>query len=99
MKPLQPIGQAAEFKFESKLEPLQTSACHLAITPEGYSRIQSKDLTAKALGGALQHSLGGRTGERKHRAFPSRLQSLLARLRKTSYHSCETDSIRHLKRF
>ena len=49
IKPLQPIGQAEEFKFESKFKPLQTSASHLAITSEGYSRRQSKpskDLTA-----------------------------------------------------
>ena len=46
---LQPIGQAAEFKFESKFEPLPTSAGHLAITLEGYSRRQSKDLTAKSM--------------------------------------------------
>ena len=31
IKPLQPICQAAEFKFESKFEPLPTSAGHLAI--------------------------------------------------------------------
>ena len=48
-KPLQPIGQAAEFKFESKFKPLPTSAGHLAITPKGYSRRQSKDLTAKSM--------------------------------------------------
>ena len=70
IKPLQPIGQAAEFKFESKFEPLPTSAGHLAITPEGYSRRQSKDLTAKSMAKLLgQHSgtaWAGRTGEHEH---------------------------------
>ena len=32
-EPLQPIGQAAEYKFESKFKPLPTSAGPLAITP------------------------------------------------------------------
>ena len=36
-KPLQPIGQAAEFNIESKFQPLPTSASHLAVPPEGYS--------------------------------------------------------------
>ena len=85
IKPLQPIGQAADFKFESKFEPLLTSAGHLAITLEGYSRRQSKVLTAKStaklLGPRSGTAWAGRTGEHKHRAFPSRRQSLLARLR------------------
>ena len=76
------IGQAAEFKFESKFKPLPTSAGHLAITPEGYSRRQSKDLTAismaKLLGPRSGSACAGRTGEHKHRAFPSRRQSLRA---------------------
>ena len=49
MKPQQPIGQAAEFKFESKFKLLPTRSCSLAITPEDYSRRQSKDLTAKSM--------------------------------------------------
>ena len=40
---LQPVGQAAEFKFDSKFEPLPDSASYLAITPEGFS-IESKVL-------------------------------------------------------
>ena len=75
IKPLQPIGQAAEFKFESKFEPLPTSPSHLAITPEGYSRRQSKDFTAismaKLLGPHSGTAWAGRSGEHKHRAFPS----------------------------
>ena len=78
IKPLQPIGQAAEFKFESKFEPLPTSAGRLAITPEDYSRRQSKDLTAKSMAKLLGPRSGsacvGRTGEHKNRAFPSRRQ-------------------------
>ena len=58
IKPLQPISQAAEFKFESKFKPLPTSACHLAITPEGYSRRKSKDLAVKS----MAKLLGQRSG-------------------------------------
>ena len=54
----------------------------MAITPEGYSRKQAKDLTAKSMAKLLGPRFGtawaGGTGERKHRAFPSRQQSLLA---------------------
>ena len=82
IKPLQPIGHAAEFKFESKFEPLPNSAGRLAMTPEDYSRRQSKDLTAKSMAKLLGPRSGtawaGRTGEHKHRAFPSRRQSLRA---------------------
>ena len=35
-------------------------------------------LNGQALGGALLHCLAGWTGEHKHGAFPSLLQSLLA---------------------
>ena len=79
---LQPVGQAAEFKFESKFEPLPPAAVHLAINPKGYSRRQSKVLTAKSmaklLGGRSGTAWAGWTGKHKHRAFPSRLQSLRA---------------------
>ena len=44
-KPLQPIGQAAEFKFEFQV---RAPAGHLDFAPEGYSRKQSKALTAKS---------------------------------------------------
>ena len=82
IKPLQPVGQAAEFKFESKFKPLP-SAGHLAITPEGYSRRQSKDLTAismaKLLGPRSGTAWAGWTGAKhKHRAIPSRRQLLQA---------------------
>ena len=78
IKPLQPIGQAEELKFESKFEPLPTSAGHLATTPEGYLRRQTKELTAKSMAKLLGPRSGtawaGRTGEHKHRAFPSQRQ-------------------------
>ena len=111
IKPLQPIGQAAEFKFESKFKPLPTSAGHLAITPEGYSRRQSKDLTAismaKLLGQRSSSACAGRTGEHKQRVFPveqvaaSRcwLRPACLPVRKMCYHSCYTDSVWQLKRF
>ena len=69
IKPLQPIDQAAEFKFESKFKPLQTSARRLAITPEDYLRRQSKELTAKSMaklvGPRSDTAWAGWTGEHK----------------------------------
>ena len=70
IKPLQLMVQAAEFKFE----PQPTSAGRLEITPEDYSRRQSKDLTAnsmaKLLGPRSGTAWAGRMGKHKHRAFP-----------------------------
>ena len=101
IKPLQPIVQATEFKFESTFEPLPTSAGHLAITPEGYSRRQSKNLTAKSMAKLLGlHSCiawAGRTGEHKHRAFPSLRLSLWASTGVLPL--CDTDSFLQSKRF
>ena len=82
IKPLQPIGQAAKFKFESKFKLLLTNAGRQAITPEDYSRRQSMDLAAKSTAKLLGQRSGtawvGQVGEHKHRAFPSRRQSLRA---------------------
>ena len=53
-------------------------AGHLAITPKGYSKRESKVLTQKSMGPRSGTAWAGPTGENKHSAFPSRLQSLLA---------------------
>ena len=75
IKSLQPVVQAADFKFESKFEPLPQAACHLTITPEGYTRRQ-KGLTAKSMAELLGlrsgtawggFNLPGWTGKHKHR--------------------------------
>ena len=50
---------------------------------------------AKLLGPRSGTACAGRTGEHKLRAFPSRLQLLLA----ANYHSCDTDLVQELKRF
>ena len=75
IKPSQPIGKATEFKSESKLKPLPTSAGHLAITPEGYTKRQLNVLTAKSiailLGLRSCTAWVGLRGKHKHRVFPS----------------------------
>ena len=54
----------------------------MATTPKSYSRIQSKNLTAKSmaklLGQCSSTAWEGWTGEHRHRVFPSLLQLLLA---------------------
>ena len=61
---------------------VQGPACHLAITPEGYSRRQSKALTensrAELLGQHYCTAWAGQNGKHKHRVFPSGQQSLWA---------------------
>ena len=74
-KPLQPIGQAAEFKFESKFEPLQVIWQSLPkAVPEDNRRFRGQNQWPSSWGRAP----AGRTGEHKHRAFPSLRQSLRA---------------------
>ena len=59
---------------------VQTLASHLAITPEGYSRRQSKVLTSKSIAELLGPRSGTAwvdwTGEHIHNGFPSRRESL-----------------------
>ena len=76
-------------------------ACHLAISPGGYSRRRSKVYTAKAMAELMRAHSGtawaGRTGKHKHRVLLvccSCCWLRLARLRDTCYHSCNTDSVR-----
>ena len=61
---------------------VQGPACHLAITPEGYSRRQSKALTensrAELLGQHYCTAWAGQNGKHKHRVFPNGQQSLWA---------------------
>ena len=74
-KPLQLVGEAAEFKFESKFEPLPVIWQSLwRLFHKVIEGLECK-IKGLALGAALQQ---GRTGEHKLRAFPSRLQSLRA---------------------
>ena len=71
IKPSQLVGQAAEFKFESKFEPL------LAISPKavpnGNQRCRG-NINGQALW-AARHCLGGWTGQHKHREFPRQFPS------------------------
>ena len=100
IKPLQPIGHAAEFKFESKFEPLPNSAGRLAMTPEDYSRRQSKDLTAKSMAkllGPRSCTAWASTNTGCFRVGGSRCWQRPARLRKMCSHSYDTDSVRSQK--
>ena len=102
-KPLQLVGQAAEFKFESKFEH---PAGHLAIlpkaVPEGIRRFRGQNLRPSSWGSS--QALLGRVGRASTNTgrFPvggSRCGQQQARLRKTCYYSCDTDSVQEAKRF
>ena len=76
-KPSHFVGLAAEFKFESKFEPLQ-------VIWQSPRRLSQKTIVGfdckincQSLVAELRHGLG-RLGEHKHRTFQSRLQSLPA---------------------
>ena len=105
------VAQAAEFKFESKFEPLQViwQSLPKAIW-EDNRRFWLQNLRmAKLLGTRSGTAWAGRTGEHKHRAFAGRrravaagrdrLAAAAARLKKTCYHSCDTDLVWESKRF
>ena len=70
---------------------------HLAITPKGYSRIQSKILTAKSMAKLFGQCSGtawaghkGKHNERQFRVSSSCCWPQQARLRKMCYHSSYT---------
>ena len=80
------------------------------ITPKGYSKRQSKVLTAKSMTGLLGQlsytAWTGQTGKYKHCVFPSWLQSCSYQLTwwkeaaaKRGYRSGSTDSVLESKRF
>ena len=78
LKPLQLIGQAAKFKFESKFEPMQVIWQSLLGCSRRSSKVYRAKSTAKLLGQLSCTACVSRTDEHKHKAFSSLLQSLLA---------------------
>ena len=82
IKPLQLVGQAFECKFESKFEPL------LVIRPSSWGR--SEALLAQV--GVASTNTG------RFRVGGSRCGQRQARLRKTCYHSCDTESVQESTR-
>ena len=83
-KPLQLVGQVAEFKFESKFELLPVIWQSLQRLFQKVIKGLEGKINCQALGAALllcscsPPQCAGQTGEDKHRAFSSLLQSLLA---------------------
>ena len=75
LRPLQAVGQAAEYKFKSKFEPVPVIWQSLPkAIPETI-----KGLTAKSNAKLLELQSGmGWTGKHKHSVFQSLQQSLLA---------------------
>ena len=103
IKPLQPIGQAAEFKFESKCLPAPVVWQSLPRTiREENRRIWLQNQWPSSWGRApAQLGRVGRasTNTGRFRVSCSRCGPRQARLRKTYYHSCDTDLVRELKSF
>ena len=77
-KPLQLVGQAAEFKFESKFDPLPVICQSLRRLFQKVIEDLEGKINGQALGALSGSACEGRTGEHKHRAFPSRRQLLRA---------------------
>ena len=78
IKPLQLVGQAAEFKFESKFEPLPVIWQSLQRLFQKVIEGLEGKINCQALGAALLLCLHGLDWQHKHKEFPSQLQSLLA---------------------
>ena len=98
-KPLQLVGQAAQFKFESKFESLPHSACHLVISlkavPGGNRRFRGRNQRPSSWGRspALLARVGwASTNTGRFRVCCSRCWPRQARLRKTCYHSWDHDT-------
>ena len=62
IKPLQLVGQAAEFKFESKFEPLPVIWQSLQSLFQKLIEGLEGQINCQALGAALWHSLGWSDG-------------------------------------
>ena len=102
-KPLQLVGQAAEFKFESKFEPLPVIWQSLPkAVPEDNRRFRGQNQWPSSWGRAparLAHVGRASTNTGRFRVGDSRCGQRPARLRKTCYHSCDTDSVQESTRF
>ena len=88
------VAQVAEFKFESKFEPLLVIGQSLGRLFQKVIEDLEGKINGQALGALSGSACEGRTGEHKHRAFPSRRQLLRAATGSLCYHSCYTDSVR-----
>ena len=108
IKSLQLVCRAAEFKTSSlipSLSPCLSSGNHsrrlFQKTIEGFDC----KINGQALGAALQHRLGGSDGRAASaniwcfRVCCSRCWQRPARLKKTCYHSFDTDSVQEQIRF
>ena len=99
-KPLQLVSHAAEFKFESKFEPLQVIWQSLRrLCQKTIEGLEGK-INGQTLGAALRLCLRGSKGRAQthgvswhFRVGGSRCGPPPARLKKTCYHSCDTDSV------
>ena len=105
-KQLQPIGQAAEFKFESKFEPLQviwqSPPKAVAAVREDNRRFRGKNPWPSSWGSAPARLVRvGRASTNTGRFLVggSHCGQRLARSRKTYYHSCYADLVQELKGF
>ena len=94
IKPLQLVGQAAEFKFESKFEPLPVIWQSLQeAVPEDNRRFRGQNQWPSSWGRApARLAQVGRASTNTGRfRVGSRCGQRQARLRKTYYYSCDTD--------
>ena len=102
---LQPIGQAAEFKFESKFEPLPVMMCVIWQSLLEVASFDYCKINGQALGAALLHCLGGldrqaqTQGVSKSAAVAAGSYRLAWGKHATTFAlSCNTDSVRESKR-
>ena len=100
---LQPVGQVAEFKFESKFEPLQViwSWLQKAIPEDNrrfwlQNQMPSSQSSAPALLGRIRPAS---TNTGRCLIGSSRCRLLPARLKKMCYQSCNIDSVWESTRF
>ena len=76
-KTLQLVGQAAEFKFESKFEPLQVIWQSLRRLFQKTIKGLEGKINGQALGAALRLCLGGSNGRAQTQGVSVRRESLL----------------------
>ena len=98
IKPLQLVGQVADFKFESKFEPLPVILQYLRRL--FHKVIEGLEGKIHGQAPALLAQVGrASTNTGRSQVGGSRCGQRPARLRKTCYHSFDTDSVQEPIKF
>ena len=101
IKPLQLVGQAAQFKLSPSSSSCRSSGISPKAVPEGNRRFRGQNQRPSSWGSspALLARVGRASTKTQGVSESARCGLQPARLRKICYHSCDTDSVQEPIRF